>query len=100
MIASRACNVEDSIESWAHDSIARFHIDEQGGELTVLGHTPTEKTPRSFDLDPTGKFLYVCGEATDKLAAYRLDQETGALTLTATYSVGKIPWWTLVIGMP
>jgi 6-phosphogluconolactonase len=88
------------VSNRGHDSIARFQVEEQSGELKVLGHTPTEKTPRSFDLDPTGEFLYVCGEATDKLAAYSLNQETGGLTLTATYSVGKTPWWVLAIGMP
>ncbi len=88
------------VSNRGHDSIARFQVDEQSSELTALGHMPTEKTPRSFDLDPPGRFLYVCGEATDKLAAYRLNQETGGLTLTATYSVGKTPWWVMVIDMP
>jgi 6-phosphogluconolactonase len=85
------------VSNRGHDSIARFQIDERSGELTALGHTPTEKTPRSFDLDPTGKFLYVCGEATDKVVTYRLDQETGGLTPTATYSVGKTPWWVSIV---
>jgi 6-phosphogluconolactonase len=88
------------VSNRGHDSIARFQVDERSGELTALGHTPTEKTPRSFDLDPAGKFLYVCGEATDKIVAYRLDQETGGLTATATYSVGKMPWWVSVVGVP
>lgn len=88
------------VSNRGHDSIARFQVDEQSGKLTPLGHTPTEKTPRSFDLDPTGRFLYVCGEATDKIVAYRLDQETGGLTRTTTYSVGKTPWWVMVIDMP
>ena len=85
------------VSNRGHDSIARFQVDERSGELTTLGHTPTEKTPRSFDLDPAGKFLYVCGEATDKLVTYRLDQETGGLTPTATYSVGKTPWWVSIV---
>jgi 6-phosphogluconolactonase len=85
------------VSNRGHDSIARFGIDERSGELTALGQTPTEKTPRSFDLDPAGKFLYVCGEATDRIVAYRLDQETGGLTSTATYSVGKTPWWVSLV---
>jgi 6-phosphogluconolactonase len=85
------------VSNRGHDSIARFRVDEQSGELTARGQTPTEKTPRSFDLEPEGKFLYVCGEATDRIAAYRVDQETGDLTPTATYSVGKTPWWISVV---
>jgi 6-phosphogluconolactonase len=87
------------VSNRGHDSIARFRVDEQSGKLTPLGHTPTEKTPLSFDLDPAGKFLYVCGEATDKIVAYRLDQATGGLTPTATYSVGKTPWWISIVNV-
>lgn len=87
------------VSNRGHDSIARFQVDERSGELTALGQTPTAKTPRSFDLDPAGKFLYVCGEATDQIVAYRLDQETGGLTPTATYSVGKMPWWIAAVAV-
>jgi len=88
------------VSNRGHDSIARFQVEDRSGELTALGQTPTEKTPRSFDLDPSGKFLYVCGEATDRLVAYRIDQETGGLMQTATYSVGKTPWWVAVVDVP
>jgi 6-phosphogluconolactonase (cycloisomerase 2 family) len=88
------------VSNRGHDSIARFQVDDGRGELMALGQTPTEKTPRSFDLDPGGKFLYVCGEAADRLVAYRIDQKTGGLTQTATYSVGKMPWWVVVVDVP
>ena len=51
------------VSNRGHDSLAGFRIDKTTGELTSLGHTPTEKTPRSFDIDPSGKFLYAAGEA-------------------------------------
>jgi 6-phosphogluconolactonase len=88
------------VSNRGHDSIARFAVDERNGQLMALGQTPTEKTPRSFDLDPAGKFLFVCGEATDRLAAYHVDQATGDLTPAATYSVGKTPWWVTVLEVP
>jgi 6-phosphogluconolactonase (cycloisomerase 2 family) len=88
------------VSNRGHDSVARFQVDERSGELSALGQTPTEKTPRSFDLDPAGKFLYVCGEATDRLVAYRIDRESGDLTQTATFSVGKTPWWVAVVDVP
>jgi 6-phosphogluconolactonase len=75
-------------------------VDGRSGELTPLGQTPTEKTPRSFDIDPSGKFLYVCGEATNRIAAYQIDQETGGLTPLATVSVGKTPWWIAIVELP
>jgi 6-phosphogluconolactonase len=80
-----------------HDSIAGFRIAPDTGALTALGQTPTEKTPRSFDIDYSGKYLYAAGESSGKLAAYRVDETSGALTRFATYDVGKMPWWVLAV---
>lgn len=80
-----------------HDSIACFQVDAQDGKLTAIGQEPTEKTPRSFDLDPAGKFLLASGEASGKLAVYRIDGETGALKRLHTYDVGKQPWWVMAV---
>jgi 6-phosphogluconolactonase len=81
-----------------HDSIARFAVDESG-KLTATGQTPTEKTPRSFDLDPEGRFLFAAGESSGKLAAYRVDEKTGGLERFAGYDVGPRAWWVLVVRM-
>jgi 6-phosphogluconolactonase len=83
-----------------HDSIAAFGIDKDSGALTSLGQTPTEKTPRSFDVDPTGKFLFAAGEASGRLAAYRVNETAGTLERVATQDVGKEPWWVLAVRLP
>jgi 6-phosphogluconolactonase len=80
-----------------HDSIAAFAL--KDGELSALGQTATEKTPRSFDLDPAGKYLFAAGESSGKLAGYRIDPRTGELTRLATYAVGKVPWWVLAVDL-
>ena len=41
-----------------HESIAGFRVNKETGELTSLGQTPTEKTPRSFDIDPSGIYWF------------------------------------------
>src|SRR5215469_6602773 len=42
-----------------HDSIAVFAIDPSKGTLTVVEHESTQgKTPRSFEIDPTGMLLF------------------------------------------
>jgi 6-phosphogluconolactonase len=81
-----------------HDSIAGFTLDDDG-RMTPIGQTSTEKTPRSFDIDPSGKFLYAAGESSGKLATYKIDANTGSLKLVNTIDVGKTPWWVLAVEM-
>src|SRR5260370_42461357 len=88
------------VSNRGHDSIAAFRIDKETGELTSLGQTPTEKTPRSFDIDSSGKFLFAAGEASGKLAAYRVNEQSGTLVRTATYEIGKTPWWVMAVRLP
>jgi 6-phosphogluconolactonase len=86
------------VSNRGHDSIAAFGVKDDG-KLAVLGQTATEKTPRSFDLDPAGKYLFAAGESSGKLAGYRVDPGTGGLTRLATYDVGKMPWWVLAVDL-
>lgn len=80
-----------------HDSIARFQIDSELGTVTALGQTPTERTPRSFNIDPSGQFLIAAGQSSGKLATYRIDAKSGDLTLLAAYETGDQPWWVLIV---
>ncbi|HUQ67996.1 MAG TPA: lactonase family protein [Planctomycetaceae bacterium] len=77
-----------------HDSLARYSVDDEG-RLKFLGTTPTEKTPRSFDIDPAGKFLYAAGESSGKLVCYRIDEERGDLKPAKAIEVGPKLWWVL-----
>ena len=81
---------------WSN-SLARYAIDKKTGRLTPLGQTATEKTPREFAIDPSGRFLYAAGQDSGKLAAYRIDLATGELTAIEKYEVGKGPAWVLVV---
>ena len=73
-----------------HNSIAGFAVD-ASGRLTPAGHAPTEAVPTAFGLDSTGTFLFSAGTATGRLASYRIDGATGALTPLDVYTVGKRP---------
>jgi 6-phosphogluconolactonase len=84
------------VSNRGHDSIAAFALDGDGN-LSVIGQVPTEKTPRSFDIDPSGKYLLTAGESSGKLAGYRIDANTGNLMRLATYEVGKKPWCVLAV---
>jgi 6-phosphogluconolactonase len=81
-----------------HDSIAALALDGDG-KLSLLRQVPTEKTPRSFDIDPTGQYLFAAGESSGRLAGYRIDPNTGDLTRLATYAVGQKPWWVLAVAL-
>ena len=74
-----------------HNSITGFAADAATGELTPVGHAPTEAVPSAFGLDPEGKFLYAAGTATGRLASYRIDPASGALTPLETLAVGQRP---------
>lgn len=81
-----------------HDSIARYAVDAgedagASGALRFLGTTATEKTPREFCLDVTGRYLYAAGQASGRLAAYRIDPATGDLALIETYQTPEGPIW-------
>ncbi|MGB0583344.1 MAG: lactonase family protein, partial [Limisphaerales bacterium] len=75
------------------DSIVGFHVSEKNGRLTMIGHTPCERHPRSFTIDTTGRYLYVAGQVDSRLGAYRIDQKTGQLKKIAQYEVGSRPTW-------
>ncbi|MEZ4616153.1 MAG: beta-propeller fold lactonase family protein [Caldilineaceae bacterium] len=81
-----------------HDSIAGFHI-AADGSLTPFGHYPVPASPRSFNIDPTGTYLYCAGEAADRMTAYRVDDASGALAPLADYAVGKSPFWVMVTSL-
>jgi 6-phosphogluconolactonase len=79
-----------------HNSIAGFAVD-PAGRLTPAGHAATESVPTAFGLDSRGAFLYAAGTATGRLASYRVDGATGALTQLDTYAVGRRPAAVLAI---
>jgi 6-phosphogluconolactonase len=73
-----------------HNSIAGFAVDAPG-RLTPAGHASTEPVPSAFCLDPAGHFLFAAGSASGRLASYRINGDTGALTPLATYDAGRRP---------
>lgn len=69
-----------------HDSIAIFAIGGDG-TLTYLGEEWTRGNyPRSFQFDPTGRFLHVCNQRADHLATFKVDAASGRLEFTGHYT--------------
>lgn len=68
-----------------HDSIAIFAIG-LDGELAFTGEAWTRGDyPRSFNLDPSGRFLYSCNQRADHIAVFDVDSRTGGLSFTGQY---------------
>jgi 6-phosphogluconolactonase (cycloisomerase 2 family) len=69
-----------------HDTIGIFSIGPKG-ELTFIGEEWTRGDyPRSFNVDPTGRFLYCCNQRDDHIAVFRVNRQTGSLTFTGHYA--------------
>jgi 6-phosphogluconolactonase len=64
------------------DTIAGFVID-PAGMLRIDGHTPSGgRTPRNFNIDPTGAYLIAANQGSNNLVVFRIDQQTGHLSPT------------------
>jgi 6-phosphogluconolactonase len=84
------------VSNRGHDSLAGFAIDKDG-KLAALEQTPTEKTPRSFEIDPDGRYVFSAGEGSGKLAVFQVNQDAGKLTRLHTYEVGKSLTWVMAV---
>ena len=73
------------------NTIAIFSINQKNGKLSLIGHQSTlSKTPRNFNFDPTGNFLLVANQNSDKIVVFKINKDTGLLTDTNNnIDVGK-----------
>ena len=53
---------------------------------------------RSFNIDPTGNFLYSCNQRSDAIAAFRINRDTGAPTFTGQYTAVGTPAIIIFLG--
>jgi 6-phosphogluconolactonase len=66
-----------------HDSIAIFASDPATGLLECRGFEPSQgRTPRDFNIDPTGAFLFAANLDSDTVVQFNTDRETGKLSAT------------------
>jgi 6-phosphogluconolactonase len=66
-----------------HDSLAIYAVDQESGQLSVVGHESTQGVgPRDFTIDPSGALLLVANQDTDTVVTFWIDQDSGKLTTT------------------
>jgi len=69
------------VSNRGHDSIAAMTINPANGELTLVeAFQPGGNGPRSFNIDPTGKFLLALMKRSSFLIPLRIDEKTAKLT--------------------
>ena len=74
-------------------TIRAFQVDAGSGRLTPLGSVLTEKQPRGFAIDQSGRLLAAVGELSNAMSVYAIDGESGALKFLQSYPAGKKPNW-------
>ncbi len=68
------------VSNRGHDSFAVFEI-EPNGRLKLLEVAPAGVSlPRGMDIDPSGQWLIVGGQASNSVTSLAIDQSTGQLT--------------------
>jgi len=80
-------------------TLAGYRIDPEKGALSPIGHFPTEKTPRGFNIDPRGRFLLSVGLDSNAMSVYRIDPQSGALTDLKQYLMGQQPNWIEIVDL-
>ena len=78
------------------NQIGAMSVDASTGKLTYLSTTPTEKQPRGFQIDPSGKYMVVTGEKSETLSIYSIG-DNGALQLLKQYPTGKGSNWVEIV---
>ena len=77
-----------------HDSIVGFDVDHDGS-LSPFGHFSVPSSPRSFNVEPSGRFLYCAGESAGRMKIFSVDQDSGSLEPVDEFDVGKSPFWVM-----
>ena len=78
------------------NQIGAMSVDPATGKLTYLSTTPTEKQPRGFQIDPSGKYMVVTGEKSETISVYSIG-DNGALQLLKQYPTGKGSNWVEIV---
>ncbi|MDX2042576.1 MAG: beta-propeller fold lactonase family protein [Acidobacteriota bacterium] len=80
-------------------TMACFKVNAADGTLTLIEIIPTETQPRGFNIDSSARFLFVAGQRSHRMTAYKIET-TGKLTKLKEYAVGKAPNWIEVVDLP
>ncbi|KRD18242.1 6-phosphogluconolactonase [Acidovorax sp. Root267] len=81
-------------------TLSSFRIDAATGQLQPLGQVPTEKTPRGFAVDSSGRFLIAAGQESHQVSLHPIDPTTGIPGTPTRVPAGKNPNWVEIVDLP
>jgi 6-phosphogluconolactonase len=81
------------------NTLTGYRVDADKGTLSLIGHYPTETTPRGFAIDSMGKFLFAVGLASNHMTVYEIRHGVGSLDPVKQISVGKQPNWIEIVDL-
>ena len=81
-------------------TLTTFKVNSATGQLQTLGQTPTEKTPRGFAVDSSGRFLVSTGQDSHRLSLHPIDSATGIPGVPTRVTAGKNPNWIEIVDLP
>ncbi len=69
-----------------HDCISVFSVGHDGALKFIAEESTRGNYPRSFNFDPSGKFLCACNQRDDNVAIFNVNRKSGALKFTGQYA--------------
>ncbi|CAM3561366.1 6-phosphogluconolactonase [Paracidovorax anthurii] len=81
-------------------TLSTFRVDAANGQLQPLGQVPTEKTPRGFAVDSSGRFLIAAGQDSHSVSLHPIDPATGIPGTPTRVAAGKNPNWVEIVDLP
>jgi 6-phosphogluconolactonase len=81
-------------------TLTGFKINPVDGGLSRIASEPTEKQPRGFNIDSTGRYLLAVGQLSGRMSSYKIEGNTGKLIKLKEYSMGKNPNWVEIVDVP
>ena len=80
-------------------TLAAFRIDTDTRALNLLGHITTEPQPRGFNLDPSGRWLVVAGQVSNRVTVYAINPHSSMPETRASVGVGNNPNWIEIVAL-
>jgi 6-phosphogluconolactonase len=74
-------------------TLAAFRINPDDGTLKSIGSYATARQPRSFNIDPSGRYLITAGQLSNTVIVHSIERVSGKPIMLREYATGKNPTW-------